>query len=473
MGSSFIKPAAMGSLVSRGALASLLLCAPSAVTSALAQAGAAPAPSTASPAATPSPVLITLGEAIQRAETSEPAYRSAVTDRGVAGLDRSITRSALLPGVIYHNQYLYTQPGQLPTLRTQITPGATGSSPVFIANNAVHEYVSQGSATETLGLVQIRDYQRASADAAAATARQEIARRGLVVTVVTDYYDLLSAKQKLLSTEQALDEAQKFTQQTEKLEAGREVAHADVVKASLSQQQRERDQLEAKLAVERAQLNLAVLLFPNPLTPYQLADDLNQPAPLPARADVDAAAKANNPDVRAALESLRSARYSQGAAQAAYLPDLALNYSYGIDAEHFAIKTDGARNLGYSASVGLDIPVWDWQATRNRVKQSRLRTDLAAVELTNAQRQLVASLAALYSEAATSDAELSSLSLSMNTAAESLRLVKLRYSAGEATVLEVVDAQSQSILAKLAQADGAARYRVALANLQTLTGILR
>ena len=49
---------------------------------------------------------------------------------------------------------------------------------------------------------------------------------------------------------------------------------------------------------------------------------------------------------------------------AAYLPDLGLNVTYGIDAPQFAVNgPDGVRNLGYSASVTLDIPVWDWLST--------------------------------------------------------------------------------------------------------------
>jgi outer membrane protein TolC len=49
-------------------------------------------------------------------------------------------------------------------------------------------------------------------------------------------------------------------------------------------------------------------------------------------------------------------------------------------------------------------------------------------------------------------------------------LTKLRYSSGEATVLEVVDAQNSLTLAENARTDGMIRYEVAIANLQTLTG---
>ena len=58
-------------------------------------------------------------------------------------------------------------------------------------------------------------------------------------------------------------------------------------------------------------------------------------------------------------------------------------------------------------------------------------------------------------------------------AAESLRLTTLRYQAGEATVLEVVDAQNTLTQAINAYDDGQVRFRVAMANLQTLTGTLQ
>ena len=78
----------------------------------------------------------------------------------------------------------------------------------------------------------------------------------------------------------------------------------------------------------------------------------------------------------------------------------------------------------------------------------------------------------LYAEASTALNELEGLSRSAQLAEESLRLITLRYKNGESTVLEVVDAQTTFAVANAAYQDGAVRYRVALANLQTLTGVL-
>jgi outer membrane protein TolC len=160
-------------------------------------------------------------------------------------------------------------------------------------------------------------------------------------------------------------------------------------------------------------------------------------------------------------------------ARSAYLPDLALNYTYGIDAEQFAVNGPiGVHNLGYSASATLDIPVWDWFSTQHRIRQAQIQRDAVKVALTATQRTLIAQLEEFYNEASLAERQLTSLRLSVYTARESLRLTRLRYGVGEATVLEVVDAENSLTATELGLVDGDARYRVALANLQLLTGTI-
>jgi outer membrane protein TolC len=159
-------------------------------------------------------------------------------------------------------------------------------------------------------------------------------------------------------------------------------------------------------------------------------------------------------------------------ARAGYLPSLSLDYFYGIDATHFATRTDGVSNLGSSAVATLNIPIWNWGATQSKVRQAELQRDQAKRELSFTQRKLLAELRSLYAEAQTASDELSNLDRSTRLGEESLRLTTLRYKNGESTVLEVVDAQNTATISKAAYEDGALRYRVALANLQTLTGVL-
>ena len=327
---------------------------------------------------------------------------------------------------------------------------------------------------ETIGLKQVSDAKVASANAARASAELEISRRGLVAAVVALYYQTADAETKRHILTEALQEASTFTDLTQKREAAREIAHADVIKAQLQQQQRQRDLSDADVLAERTRLELAVLLFPDPRTPYS-TDPPGAPAILPTRDDVNRLASSNNPEIRSALAGLKASNAAVTSARTAYLPDLALNFSYGIDAPQFAKRGPGpefTNNLGYSIMGTLDIPVWDWFSTHKRVQQSEIQRDVAKVTLTAAQRRLIATMDEAYSEASAAQNQLTLLDQSVQTAGESLRLTKLRYTAGESTALEVVDAQNSYLMAETARADGIVRYESALAALQLLTGTL-
>lgn len=427
-----------------------------------AQGGSAPASSAA-------PLTITLQDALQRARLNDPQYRSALTDLGLAREDRVQARAGLLPGVNYNNSFIYTEgTGRLPLNCASTVTGCPTSR--FIANNGVHEYISQGNVHEAVSLTNVADYARSSALLAQARAKAEIAKRGLVVTVTQAYYGLVVSERKYANAQRAASEAEHFLGISQKLENGGEVAHADAIKAQIQAQQRQRDLREAGLDMQKSRLELAVLLFPDFNQDFTLVDDLQTPEPLPSYAEVEVAGKKNNPELRAALAALSAANREVTAAWGGFLPSLTIDYFYGIDANQFATRTDGVRNLGYSTIASLQIPIFSWGSDRSKVKQAELRRDQSRVELNFAQRQLISHLRQFYSEAEAARAEMESLASSAELAAESMRLTTLRYQAGESTVLEVVDAQNTLTQARNAYDDGQARFRVAVANLQTLTG---
>src|ERR1700685_3486696 len=103
---------------------------------------------------------------------------------------------------------------------------------------------------------------------------------------VSLYYSLSASETKPNLLADALREAESFTDLAQKREAAREGAHADVVKAQLQQQQRQRDLSDATLAADKARLELAVLLFPDPRTPYS-TEEAGSPPLLPTREAVN------------------------------------------------------------------------------------------------------------------------------------------------------------------------------------------
>src|SRR5258708_5277736 len=380
------------------------------------------------------PLTLTLQDALARARANEPQYHAALTDYGVARQNTVQARAGLLPNVSYTGQFLYNQ-------------GNGTSTGRYIGANGVHEYISQGNVRQSLSLQNAAEYRRSRAQEALAKARSEIAARGLVVTVVQAYYGFVVAQRKFATAQRAASEAEHFLDITQKLEHGGEVARSDSIKAQLQQQQQQRALQDAELEMERSRLALAVLIFPNFNENFATVDDLENIEPLPPYQEVEVAAGNNNPQLRVALAALHAANQEVAVAWNSFLPSLALDYSYGIDANHYAVNGfdpvtgQNVKNLGYAATATLDLPLWNWGASRSKVKQADLQRDQAKVELSFAQRKAAADLKTFYNQAHTSRSEMESLRRAADLASASLRFTTLPYQAGAGTAFGGVAGQ--------------------------------
>ncbi len=419
-------------------------------------------------------IMVTLRDALERARKYGGQVQTADLAVRLAREDRAQAKAALLPTLNAFNQFIYTEGNGTP-------------SGVFVANDGVHIYNEQAVVHQDLFSIARRgELRRARAAEAVAQAKRDLAVRGLNITVTQDYYAIVVAKRKTANARTSLSDAADFLDITQKQEQKGEAAHSDTIKAQIQKQQRERDLQDAEIAVEKAKVTLGVLIFSDVAQDFAVQDDLDTALPFDNIEAVRAKAMSLSPDLRAAESSVNQAQSERNVATYAFLPSLGVDFFYGIDANQFAINSaltqatgrstlpnylvSGRHNLGYSAAVTLNIPVWDWGTIRSRVKQARFRENQAQFDLTVAKKQVQADITTAYLEAKTAQQQLASLRSAVDLSQESLRLTTLRYKAGEATVLEVVDAQTTLAAARTAYVDGLLRYRVAAAAISTLTG---
>jgi outer membrane protein TolC len=421
-----------------------------------------------SAAAKQGPVTLTLKDALALAEKNDPAVLAAASDVLSAREDNRQARAALYPSVSARSEYLGTQGnGKLPSGR-------------FVTNDGVHVYREWGVVHQDLspGLLSRTAVQRTQVIEAQTRAKGEIARRGLAATVTRNYYALVVAQRKYATAQASLTNAQRSRNISEELERGREVAHSDVVRSQLLELAQEQGVEDARLAVENARLDLAVLLYRDFNQDFSIVDDLDSPSPLPAYDEVETMAARGNPTVASAIEAVRAARLDVKIARQAFLPTLTVDAVYGLEANELALNGVVAAatplgplpSLGYFVTASLNFPVWDWGIRHSKVKQSEFRREQASVDLSLAQRTMLRNLRGFYDEAQVSRRQIDLLRRAGDLAAENLRLVLLRYQAGEATLIELVDAQTSLTQARNAYDDGMARYRLAISNLQTVTG---
>lgn len=414
------------------------------------------------------PLTVTFADALARARKNDAQFLGAASDARSAREDRTQARNAMLPSASYTTQYLGTEGnGQTPEGR-------------FVTNDGVHVYRAWGVFKQDLspGTYMMTGLHHATAAEAVAKAKAEIASRGLAVTVTKAYYGLAVAQRKYAAAQQALDQTKHFSDITGDAERLGQTAHADVVKAEIQFEQQQQAFDEARLAMEDARLDLAVLLFPTLNENFTVVDDLDAPTALPQFAEAQTMASRENPDLRVAIEAAREADLDVSAAKGSFLPTMSIEADYGIEANDFALHAVAKAHpelgylptLGYFVTASLTVPVWDWGSLRSKLHQAEFKQGQSRVELSQTQREVLRNLYSSYNEAAVARDAVEKSRRTADLAAESQRLVNLRYSAGESTALEVVDAQSTLTQAQSAYADALARYRVAVANLQTITG---
>jgi outer membrane protein TolC len=414
------------------------------------------------------PMVITLKDALQRAGQNDPQYQASASDAANAHQDAVQARAALLPELSNTTQYLGNQSnGVNPNGRFVSLDGVN----MYREWAVLHQDISPDTVTHA-------SLHSARATEAAAKARLEVAQRGLAVTVTRSYYALVVAQRKYAAAQDAAQQAARFLQMTQQQERLGQVARADVIKADIQSRQEEQSYREAMLGMDNAQLALSVLVFPDLNQNFTVVDDMSAAPALPPFPDVRTMAGRENPDLRAANEALLAATADVHTARYAFYPKLVLDVVYGIEANEFALHSRIASlpelgvlpNLGYFVTAALNVPVWDWGTRRAKLAQAGTHEHQAAITLSFTQRQIASNLYMKYNEALAARAAVDSLQQVADLATESLRLTTLRYQAGESTALEVVDAQNTLVQARGAADDALARYRVALADLQTLTG---
>jgi len=414
------------------------------------------------------PVTITLADALQRAQKYNAEFLASLSDQKSAREDRLQARNARLPQVGVRSEYVGVQ-------GNGVTPNGR-----YVTQDGVHVYREWAVVHEDLSANTLRgtDYKRAVAAEAIAAAKAEIARRGLTVTVTKTFYALVVAQRKYATAQEALEQARRFLQITEETERAGQAPHSDVIKAQIQYQQQEEAFSEANLGMETARLDLSVLVFPTLDENFTAVDDLDTPRPLPMFGEVQEMAGRMNPDIRVATETLRQSNLDITGAKSAFLPAISLDPVWGLEANCVAIRcvytaipeAGATPTLGYYITAALTFPVWDWGTLRSKLHQAQFRQAQAQVQLSQTQRRVLGELYAAYNEALVAREAVDRLRQTADLAAESLRLVTLRYQSGTSTTLEVVDAQTTLITARNAYDDVQVRYRAALATLQTFTG---
>src|SRR5207302_1267045 len=398
------------------------------------------------------------------ADAQASTYQTALLNEKIAAEDVKQAQAAFLPKVSAPLSYIYTSPA------LGLAPGEPRVQR-FIANNAISEYQAFVNVS---GDFDIAGKLRATlaknrALLAAAHAGTEVAKRALAQAVIEAYYALALATAQRVAAEGNLAAAEEFERITALLLSGGEVAPVDLTRAQLQTLAR-RDELErARVNEEVAAGSLRVLVgyeFTRPISANDLALFLPPASEYQLFKSADVARR---PEFTLFEQQIRAARQEIKIARAERLPALTYSMNSGFDTD--SLKPPRLKeHSGVAAAFSLTIPIFDWGASRSRERQARLRVQVAENGRDIAVRGFTQQFYLARAQAVSAVARVALAREGVTKAEDNLNASIARYRAGEASIVEVTDAQTTLVTQRAALYQAIFDYQVAISRLRQATG---
>lgn len=411
---------------------------------------------------------LTIAEAIDLALKQASNFQAAQINEKIAMQEIKQAKAALYPRIAVNPTLIYTTPSL-----SNATNGTDTAlrSPSFLGANAITEYQGIFNAAGEIDLSRrLRaTIKRNQLLLEAARAGTDVARRELINAVSEAYYNLALATLLRRTAEMNLQTAQEFENNVKlQLDAG-EVAPIDLTRAKLQTAQR-RNELEQARANEAVSADaLRVLIGYDFATPVAVEDLLTQMPQLDEIENLSESLIQMRPELRqfeaekaAALQEIKIAK-SERKPQITY----SLNIGFISDSLRASrIKS----SIGMQVNIGISIPLFDWGASRARQKQAELRVQQSENNRLLAMRQFAQAFFSAKTQAESAALRIRQLAESIRDAEANVNASLARYQAGEASIIEVIDAQNTLIGQKQALYQAIFDYQIARSRLLRAVG---
>lgn len=316
----------------------------------------------------------------------------------------------------------------------------------FASLDGIDHYVAVGDLTaelDTSGRLRA-GLRQARAERDAATAAHQLSRRELRLEVSRAYFAALLARKLVAVARDSLDEAKWFEDRARRLTEHGEAARVDVVQASAQVAELGQRLQDAELNASLSQQELASFWTPDVSAPLALADVLDGPEPeAPPELEPDAAWMDARPQ-SALLDARRRALLAEArGARAQRLPQADVSFRYGLDAVRKEID-----DRGYAVFVHLNVPLFDGWKASSAAHQLEVRARQVAARQQIQMRQLAKRYEGARERVVSLRGQVANARTRVDLLDDALRLSRVRYDGGEATALEVLNAQAQLAAAR-------------------------
>lgn len=255
------------------------------------------------------------------------------------------------------------------------------------------------------GLSEYRQLKVAKSSLQQMLYEHEAAKDNISLNVISQYLQVLYAKEVLASAKSQLDYTTYEVERQQALVDQGKVPEADLLDAQAQKAQDELQVVTAENDIKVALVELANLLQ-LPATDEFDISPINEGEPIiPTAEAVYKAAMSHNNTIMAATQNIKTAEYNISLAKTGYIPRLTFSSSIGssyytvggYDNESF--KTQMRNNFSTYVGFSLSVPIFDAFSTRNSVKRAKLQKISAELQLDQQATELYKTIQLAYYQA--------------------------------------------------------------------------
>jgi outer membrane protein len=382
---------------------------------------------------------LTLSQAIHLVIDNHPAISQGRTGIAVAEAQIEQNRSAYYPDVSAAGSYTRLDP-----VSTFELPGL-GSEELVPRNN----YNANLALRETLFDFgrRARSLELAQSSKSSATENVESLKSNLAYQTVDIFYSILYLRENMVVLDSQITALNQHLEITRKRVSAGAATDFEILTTEVRIANTTSQRLDVVNSLQNQEALFRQLSGIKADTPINLKGDFGAPVMSLNSDSLISTAYEQLPEMKMARIAENSAVLQEKFAALGDRPSLGLNISLGYKNGYTPDIKEMRAN--WAATIGVQIPIFNGFLTRGKVRQARANYQAAQYRIDDLKRRVVTGIEQAISSLRTSQSKLETAEPQITQAEQAVALAHIRYTAGTATNLDLLDAETALANARL------------------------
>ena len=269
------------------------------------------------------------------------------------------------------------------------------------------------------------------------------------------YVQILYMSEAIEVNRQSLETSKKNEERGQQMVEVGKMSKADLAQLSAQRASSEYSIVESETQLAKYKLQLKQALDLDAGTVFDVAipstSDQQALAEIPSLVSVFDAAMAQRPEIKNALLGIESSNLQMKIAKAGALPTVTVNGGLGTSTNSMSSLAWGTQmknNFDLTASVAINVPIFDARRTKTSVNKARIAQEQAHINYDNEEHELYCTVEELWLDAINNQQKFRSALATVESEQESYNLLSEQFNLGLKNIVELMTGKDKLLSAQ-------------------------